>query len=69
METFPLNRGNISNLAERRDIFSISLSDWSFNNKSSIMMRFSSPIFIRPMVSCVPRTLANSFATSTDICR
>ena len=69
IDTLPLNKGSISNFAERRDTFSISLSDWSFNNKSSIIMRFSSPILIRPMVSCVPSTLVSSFATSTDICR
>ncbi len=51
---FPLKRGSISNLAERRAIFNISFPDWSSSNTSSMMIRFSNPISILPMVNSVP---------------
>ena len=62
---FPLKRGSISNLAERRVTFNISFPDWSSSNTSSIMIRFSSPISILPIVNSVPITRESSLATNT----
>ena len=69
MDILPLNRGRISNLAERRVTFSISLPDWSSRSRSSMMMRFSNPMFIRPMEILLFSMEASSLATNTDICR
>ena len=69
IDILPLNRGRISNLAERRVTFSISFPDWSFSSKSSMMIRFNNPMSIRPMVSLLPSMEASSLATSTDIWR
>ena len=51
--TFLLNNGSISNLADRRLILTISFASSSFNDRSVIMMRFSRPMSIRPMLTSV----------------
>ena len=60
MAIFPLNRGRISNLAERRVTFNISFPVWSLSKRSSIMILFKAPADIFPIESSVPRILRSS---------
>ena len=67
MDIFPLKKGIISNLADKRVTLSISWPLWSSSNTSSIIIRFNRPILILPITTFVFKTSESSSATNTLI--